>query len=58
MKGMDAPEMNHSLNRKLAYENCKEHFICQHSLYFKMSNCVETVAKAQFSQKFLFDVIN
>ena len=57
-EGMDALEMNHCLNRKLAYENCKEHFMFQDILYFKMSNCVETVAKAQFSQEFLFYVID
>lgn len=56
---MDALQMNHSLNRKPPNENCKEHFMCQDcSLYFKMSNCVETAAKAQFSQRFLFDVID
>lgn len=51
--------MNHRLNRKLAYENCKDHLMRQDfSLYFFKRQTVETAAKAQFSQRLLFGVID
>lgn len=55
MKGMDAPEMNHSLNRKLA--KTVKNTSCVKTLFYILK-CVETVAKAQFRRRFLFDLID